>query len=123
MGGAAASLGDNAVAEEDAGLLAVALTSAERETTAPDVTATAMGYSSPAETQEGALRRLKHRKVLHADASCGGRRTSALLPDLGVQPGKQADSSGEGRRTEDISFAPPSAAERSDPWHSPAYRL
>ncbi|KAK5618640.1 hypothetical protein CRENBAI_014887 [Crenichthys baileyi] len=45
MGGAAASLGDGAVAGEDAGLLAAALTSAGRETT-----------SSPAE-QEGAPRR------------------------------------------------------------------
>ncbi|MEQ2305505.1 hypothetical protein AMECASPLE_038601 [Ameca splendens] len=33
MGGAAASLGDSAVADEDAGLVPTALTSADRETT------------------------------------------------------------------------------------------
>ncbi|MEQ2303210.1 hypothetical protein AMECASPLE_014394 [Ameca splendens] len=36
--------------------------------------------------------RPKSRKVLRADVSCGGRSTSALLPDLGVQPGEQAEN-------------------------------
>ncbi|MEQ2299840.1 hypothetical protein AMECASPLE_019098 [Ameca splendens] len=46
MGGAAASLGDSAVADEDAGLLAAALTSVGRKATAPDVSAEDMGDSS-----------------------------------------------------------------------------
>ncbi|KAK5608619.1 hypothetical protein CRENBAI_022858 [Crenichthys baileyi] len=62
MGGAAANLGDSAVADEDMGLLPAALTSAGMETT-----------SSPAEPQEGAL------------APCGGRRTWASLPYEGEE--------------------------------------
>ncbi|MEQ2311369.1 hypothetical protein AMECASPLE_019154 [Ameca splendens] len=124
----AASLGDSAVADEDTGLIATALTSAGWETTAPDVTAAAMGdSSSPAEKQEGAPRQ----RFL-------GRKMPALLADQGTQPGEQAENGAEPPQTPsapaavetakppdqpaDVSSPPPSAAEPSDPWHSPAYR-
>ncbi|MEQ2243768.1 hypothetical protein ILYODFUR_010230, partial [Ilyodon furcidens] len=66
MGGAAGSLGGGAVADEDAGLLAAALPSAGRETTAPDVTA----WETPP-------RQLKGMERLHAGVFCGGRKTWA----------------------------------------------
>ncbi|MED6257208.1 hypothetical protein ATANTOWER_014829 [Ataeniobius toweri] len=119
MGGAAASLGDSAVVDEDAGLLAATLPSAGRETTAPDVGDT----SSPAETQEGAPRR---------------RRARASLPDQSVQPREQAENGAEPPhapsapaaveraeppgRSADSSSPPPSDAEPSDPRHLPSTR-
>ncbi|MEQ2297272.1 hypothetical protein AMECASPLE_033148 [Ameca splendens] len=101
MDGAVASLGDTAVADGDARFLAAALTSAGRETTAPDFIAAAMGDSSPAETP----------KALRADVSCGGRRTSASLLDLGVQPGTQAENGAEPPHAPSA----PSTVERAEP--------
>ncbi|KAK5622317.1 hypothetical protein CRENBAI_005767 [Crenichthys baileyi] len=133
MDGAVASLGDGAVADEDAGILAAAFTSAGRETTAPDVTAAMGDSSSPAESQGKAPRR----RFLRLEKDAG------LAARLGEEPGKQ----GPGKKAEkgaepphapsapaaveraeppdrppDVSSPPPSAAEPSDPWRSPAYR-
>ncbi|MEQ2311491.1 hypothetical protein AMECASPLE_020599 [Ameca splendens] len=108
-------------------LLAAALTSAGRETIAPDVTAAAMGdSSSPAER-------------LHASVFCGGRKTMASQLDQGTHPGKQVGNSAEpphapsapavmekAERPDwlaDVSTPPPSPAEPSDHWRSLAYRL
>ncbi|KAK5620949.1 hypothetical protein CRENBAI_016465 [Crenichthys baileyi] len=81
MGGVAASLADRAVADDDAGLLAATLPPAGRETTAPDVSAAAVGdSSSPGETQEGAPRRRFLRRQeddgLVAGTEAGGERRS-----------------------------------------------
>ncbi|KAK5620619.1 hypothetical protein CRENBAI_021387 [Crenichthys baileyi] len=87
---------------------------------------------------ETAPRRLKGRERLHSGVFCGGRKMPALLPDQGAQPGKKAEKGAElphapsapaaVERAEppdqaaDVKSPPPSAAEPSDPWHSPAYR-
>ncbi|MEQ2253986.1 hypothetical protein ILYODFUR_038246 [Ilyodon furcidens] len=89
MGGAAASLADSAVADEDAGLLPAALTSA--------------GKPPP--------RQPNHRKVLRADVSCVGRRARASLPDQSAQPEEQAENGAEPPHAP----SPPAAVERVEP--------
>ncbi|MED6247880.1 hypothetical protein ATANTOWER_020126 [Ataeniobius toweri] len=118
MGGAAASLGDSAMAGEDAGILAAALTLSGHGTH-PLAGRTTGRFSTP------------------AFPTAGGRRR--LCCRIRVQPGEQAENSAQPphapsapaapERTEppdrpaDVSLPPPSAAEPSDHWRSLAYRL
>ncbi|MED6240610.1 hypothetical protein ATANTOWER_024392 [Ataeniobius toweri] len=130
MGGAAASLGDSAVADEDVGLLIgtrdYSLQPSRQLAGKPPL------QTSQQRPWETPPRRVKSRKVLRADVSCGGRRTWASLPDQDAHPGKQVENGAEppqapsapavGERAEppdrsaDVSLPPPSALEPSDPW-------
>ncbi|MED6234420.1 hypothetical protein ATANTOWER_029584 [Ataeniobius toweri] len=125
MGRAAASLGDGAVADEDAGILAAALTLAGRETTAPDVTTAAMGdSSSPTEKQKSALRR----RFLWWEKDAGFAAGSGEQAENGAEPPHAPSAPAAVERAElpdrpaDVSTPPPSAAEPNDPWRFPAYR-
>ncbi|KAK5615986.1 hypothetical protein CRENBAI_019222 [Crenichthys baileyi] len=85
IGGAAASLGDSAVANEDAGILAAASPSAGRETTAPDVSAWDMGDSSPAKRLEAAPRLRFLRREEDMDLTAGAEESSPhRYPGVGL---------------------------------------
>ncbi|MEQ2290462.1 hypothetical protein AMECASPLE_003549 [Ameca splendens] len=89
----------------------------------------------------------KHRKVLRADVSCGGRKMTFMLPIREQGGNVGADAEGKNSPPElsgtglphapsapaavetaeppgplaDVSSPPPSAAGPIDPWRSPAY--